>query len=118
MAAAESIDEYLAGVPQPARSALERLRKQVQRAAPRATEGIAYGMPAFRQDGRFLVSFAAYKRHCSLFPASEGVIAKYGEQLKGHLAGSGTIRFDPVQPLRAALVTGIVKTRLREVGAS
>jgi uncharacterized protein YdhG (YjbR/CyaY superfamily) len=115
MAPSAEVDAYLANVPEPQRTGLERLRKQIHAAAPEATEGIAYGMPAFRKDGRFLVSFAAYKRHCSLFPASEGVIAEPGDQLKGQLPGRGTIRFDPQDPLPATLVTRIVKTRLAEI---
>ena len=115
MVRSAEVDAYLANVPEPQRTTLESLRKQIQAAAPEATEGIAYGMPAFGQDGRFLVSFAAYKRHCSLFPASEGVIAEHGDQLEGHLSGRGTIRFDPQDPLPAPLVTKIVKTRLSEI---
>jgi uncharacterized protein YdhG (YjbR/CyaY superfamily) len=113
MAPSAEVDAYLANVPEAQRTTLERLRQQIQAAAPGATEGIAYGMPAFRQKGRFLVSFAVYKRHCSLFPASEGVIAEHGDQLEGHLSGRGTIRFDPQDPLPATLVTKIVKTAAR-----
>jgi uncharacterized protein YdhG (YjbR/CyaY superfamily) len=114
----KSVDVYLAGVPEPSRSALEKLRKQIKQAAPEATETIAYDMPTFRQDGRFLVSFAAYKRHCSLFPASAAVREALGEAIEPYVAGKGTIRFDPKEPLPAALVKRLVQARLEEGNSS
>jgi uncharacterized protein YdhG (YjbR/CyaY superfamily) len=102
-------------VPEDARTLLERLRATIRAAAPEAVETIAYQMPAFRQDGRFLVSYAAFKEHCSLFPASDGVVAACGEELSSHLSGKGTIRFTVDDPLSDELVTTIVETRIEEV---
>jgi uncharacterized protein YdhG (YjbR/CyaY superfamily) len=70
MAAPTSVEGYLAALPEEQRDALEKLRKTIRVAAPTATETISYQMPAFKQDGRFLVSYAAFKDHCSLYPAS------------------------------------------------
>jgi len=78
---------------------------------------IAYQMPAFRSHGRFLVSYAAFKNHNSLFPASEAVIEALGEELAPHLAGKGTIRFRAGTPIPAAVVTRIVKVQLAENAA-
>ena len=75
MAASTGVDDYLAGLPTTRRAALEELRQTIKTAAPEATETIAYKMPAFRSHGgQFLVSFAAYKAHYSLFPASGAVV--------------------------------------------
>lgn len=107
-----SVDEYIAALPVERRAAVVLLRQTVAAAAPEATETIAYGMPAFRSHGgQFLVSFAAYKRHYSLFPASEAVVAALGEQLAPYLAGKGTIRFPADRPVPADLVTEVVKVR-------
>jgi len=114
MAGPTSVKEYLAALPEESRAALEKLRKTIKAAAPEATETIAYQMPAFKDHGRFLVSYAAFKDHCSLFPASQAVIEAIGEELKPYLAGKGTIRFQANKPLPAALVKKIVKTRLEE----
>ena len=72
-------------------------------------------MPTFKDHGRFLVSYAAFKDHCSLFPASEAVMEALGEDLKPYFSGKGTIRFHPAKPLPTALVTKIVQARLEEI---
>jgi len=69
-APAKNVDEYLAGVPKEARATLEKLRKTIKAAAPRATEVISYQMPMYKQNG-MLVGFAAFKDHCSLFHERE-----------------------------------------------
>ena len=112
-----SVDEYLAAVPEAPRAALEKLRATIKAAAPEATETISYQMPAFRLHGRFLVSYAAFKDHCSLFPASHAVTAVYAKELAPYLAGKGTIRFTVDRPLPAALVRKIVKARVEETAA-
>ncbi len=112
-----SVDDYLAALPEESRAALEKLRKTIKAAAPEATETISYQMPAFKDHGRFLVSYAAFKDHCSLFPASEAVIEALGEELKPYFTGKGTIRFLPDKPLPAALVKKIVKVRIEENAA-
>jgi uncharacterized protein YdhG (YjbR/CyaY superfamily) len=117
MAGPTSVEEYLAAVPEESRAALEKLRRMIRDAAPEATETIAYQMPAFKDHGRFLVSYAAFKDHCSFFPMSTAVIEAHGEDLKPYLAGKGTLRFHPNKPPPAALVKKIVKTRLEENAA-
>ena len=109
--------DYLAALPEDSRVALEELRQTIKAAAPEATETISYQMPAFKSHGQFLVSYAAFKDHYSLFPASEAVIEALGEELKPYLTGKGTIRFRAGKPLPAAVVTKIVKVRLAENAA-
>jgi uncharacterized protein YdhG (YjbR/CyaY superfamily) len=110
-----TIEEYLATLPDDRRAGVEKLRRTIRAAAPDATETIAYSMPAMRSyGGHFLVSYAAYKKHYSLFPASDAVIEAGGAELKPYLAGKGTIQFPANEPLPAALVTKIVKVRVAE----
>jgi uncharacterized protein YdhG (YjbR/CyaY superfamily) len=115
MTGPSSVEDYLSQVPEEVRAALEKLRKTIKAAAPDTTETISYQMPTFKDHGRFLVSYAAFKDHCSLFPASEAVMEVLGEELKPYFSGKGTIRFHPAKPLPAALVTKIVQTRLEEL---
>ena len=117
MAAPTSVEDYLAALPEAPRAALEKLRKTIKAAAPEATETISYQMPTFKLHGRFLVSFAAFKDHCSLFPASAKVLEAHGEELKPYFSGKGTIRFTVDEPLSAALVKAIVRTRIEENAA-
>jgi uncharacterized protein YdhG (YjbR/CyaY superfamily) len=108
----KDVDEYLADVPKEARATLEKLRKAIKAAAPRASEVISYQMPMYKQNG-MLVGFAAFKDHCSLFPGP-AVIKAHQEELKGYKTSKGTIRFPSDKPLPAALVKKLVKTRIRE----
>ena len=114
MAGPTSVEAYLADLPQPQRAALQKLRRTIRAAAPKATEGISYGIPTFKEGGRSLVWYAAFRDHCSLFPATRGVTEALGEELKPYLSGKGTLRFTPDRPLPAALVRKIVQTRRRE----
>lgn len=118
MAAVTSVEEYLATLPDDRRAAVEELRRTIRAAAPEATETIAYEMPAFRSHGgQFLVSYAAYKNHYSLFPASRAVIEALGEAIEPYRAGKGTIRFPASRPIPVALVREVVRVRLEEVSA-
>ena len=113
-----NVDEYLTTLPDDRRTAMTVLRKTINAAAPEATETIAYGMPALRSHGgQFLVSYDAYKKHYSLFPASEAVIEALGEELTPFLSGSGTIRFAADRPIPTAIVTRIVEVRVAENAA-
>jgi uncharacterized protein YdhG (YjbR/CyaY superfamily) len=118
LAAPTTVDEYLADLPEDRRAGVAELRRTINAAAPEATETIAYLMPALRSHGgQFLVSYAAFKNHYSLFPASEAVVEALGKELTPYLAGKGTIRFPADRPLPGALVAKIVKIRLEENAA-
>jgi uncharacterized protein YdhG (YjbR/CyaY superfamily) len=110
----KNIDEYLAGVPEPARSTLSKVRAMIRAAAPSdATEVISYGMPAFKYKGS-LVAFAAFSNHCSLFPMGSAAIEKFKKELEGYQTSKGTIRFPVDKPLPAALLKKIVKARVAD----
>jgi uncharacterized protein YdhG (YjbR/CyaY superfamily) len=113
-----TVEDYLASLPVERRPSFEVLRAAITTAAPEANETIAYQMPALRSHGgHFLVSYAAYKHHYSLFPASEAVVAALGDALRPYLSGKGTIRFPASTPIPKALVTRIVEVRLAENAA-
>jgi uncharacterized protein YdhG (YjbR/CyaY superfamily) len=108
-----TIDEYLAGVPEPARSTLNQIRAAIRSALPAdATETISYRMPAFRHHG-VLVWFAAFAKHCSFFPTA-AVIDAFKDELKGYSLSKGTIQFPTDKPLPAALVKKMVKLRVAQ----
>jgi uncharacterized protein YdhG (YjbR/CyaY superfamily) len=109
-----TIDEYLAALPDDKRSALERLRKTIRAAAPRAEECISYQLPAFRLDGRMLVAFGAAANHCAFYLMSSSTVKAHQDELKDYSTSKGTIRFQAEDPLPAALVRKLVKARIAE----
>ncbi|HEY6936787.1 MAG TPA: DUF1801 domain-containing protein [Terriglobales bacterium] len=110
----KTVDEYLAGVAEPARSTLQKVRAAINSAAPpEATETISYGIPALRCNG-VLVWFAAFSKHCSLFPTAS-VIEKFKDELKGYTISKGTIQFPSDKPLPAALIKKMVKARVEQM---
>jgi 3-methyladenine DNA glycosylase AlkD/uncharacterized protein YdhG (YjbR/CyaY superfamily) len=111
------IDAYLARLAPGPRAALERLRKQIREAAPGAEECISYGLPAFRLDGP-LVAFGATSKHCAFYPMSGTIVGALAADLEEFDVSKGTIRFQPDQPLPAALVRKIVRARIRENAAA
>src|SRR2546425_11116779 len=102
--APKNIDEYLAGVPEPGRTTLNKVRATIRSAVPKdATEAISWGMPAFKYKGQ-LVGFAAFSKHCSLFPMNSSVIGTFKNELKGFETSKGTIHFPLDKPMPAALI--------------
>jgi uncharacterized protein YdhG (YjbR/CyaY superfamily) len=111
--APKNVDEYLAGVPEPARGTLNELRAAIRSAVPpEATEVISYRIPAFKHKG-VLVWFAAFSNHCSLFPTAS-VIEAFKNELKGFSTSKGTIHFPTDKPLPTALIKKLVKARVAQ----
>src|SRR5712692_6652250 len=111
--APKHVDEYLAGVPEPARSTLNKMRAAIRSAVPpEAAETISYGMPAFKHKG-VLVWFAAFSKHCSLFPTAS-VIEAFKNEFKGFSTSKGTIHFPTNKPLPTALIKKLLKARLAQ----
>lgn len=114
-----TVEDYLASVSPDRRTALEELRRTIRAAAPDATESIAYGMPAYRGRRRqVLVSFAAFRDHVSVFPASAAVQAELGAEIAPYLSGKATLRFAVGRPIPLTLVTRLVEIRIAEDGAA
>jgi uncharacterized protein YdhG (YjbR/CyaY superfamily) len=111
---AKTVDEYLAKVPEPSRTALEALRATIRSSAPEGTvETISYGIPAFRNKG-IIVWYAGFAKHCSLFPTAS-IIEEFQSELRGFKLSKGTIQFTAEKPFPAALVKDIVKARLAQM---
>ena len=109
----KTIDGYLAGLSEDKRAALEKLRKVIRAAAPKAQECISYSIPAFRLHG-MLVGFGASANHCSFHPMSSSTVKAHRHDLKEYDTSKGTIRFQPDKPLPAALVRKLVRERIAE----
>jgi uncharacterized protein YdhG (YjbR/CyaY superfamily) len=111
--AAAAIDKYIAGFPPEVRARLEDVRATIRRAAPRATECMAYGIPTFALNGN-LVHFAAFERHLGFYPTPSG-IAAFRKRLAKYKSAKGSVQFPHDEPLPLDLVAAIVKFRVAEM---
>lgn len=108
------IDDYLNNVSPVQKAELERVRKIVKAAVPKAEEVISYGMPAFKYKGKYLIGFAPFKDHLSVFPAS-GPIEALQEKLTGFKLSRGTIQFTLDNPIPKPIIEELVMIRLKEI---
>ena len=113
MSSAE-IDAYLAGVEEPKRSTLQRLRRAILEVVPDAEEGISYGLPAFRVRGTVVAGFGAFKNHLSYLPHSGSVFPVLGEELDAYTTSSGALQFPIDSPLPTPLVEQLVQVRMAQ----
>jgi uncharacterized protein YdhG (YjbR/CyaY superfamily) len=110
----KDVDEYLDGVPEPARTTLAKVRATIRSAVPEgATEAIRYRIPTFQYKGG-LVGFAAFPKHCSFYPMSLAVMEAFQQELRDFNTSKGTIHFPPNKPLPTALIKKLVKARVAE----
>ena len=109
----KNIDEYIAGFPSNVQEILEKIRMTIRKAAPGAEETISYQIPTFTLKGKYLVYFAAYKKHIGLYPAPRGV-EKFEKELSAYEGGKGTVRFPFDKPIPFGLISRIVKFRVKQ----
>ncbi len=117
MAADPRVDTYLAGLPAEQRDLLEAVRRRVIAVAPNATETISYAMPAYKLGTRFLLSFAGWKRHCSVYPVGDELIGRYADQLDGYGRTKGSLHFSSAQPLPRGFIDDLVRERVAAIEA-
>ena len=112
--ATKTVDDFLAVLPEDARSTLEKLRKTIRSVVPEAEEVVSYGVPAYRYEGRMLVSIGATKDHCAFYVQSPAVMEALKEDLAGYATGKGTVRFPIGQSLPGTLVRQLINARVEE----
>lgn len=109
-----TIDEYLATVTGPRRTALARLRETIRSIVPDAEECISYSIPAFRVDGRIVAGFCARKTGCSYFPFSGSTLKTVAHFVRDYDQTRSALHFTPDNPLPATLVRRLIKARIAE----
>src|SRR5574342_190332 len=108
-----SMDEYIAAFPKDIQKILEELRATIKAAAPDAKETISYQMPTFTLNGKYLIYFAGWKNHISIYPIPSGDEA-FNLEVSQYIAGKGTLKFPIDKPLPLRLITKIVEFRVAE----
>jgi uncharacterized protein YdhG (YjbR/CyaY superfamily) len=111
------VDAYLTAQPAEHRDLLQALRARVAALAPEADETISYAMPAFKLGGKFLLSYASWKQHCSIYAIHDELLAKYAPELRGYATTKGSLHFSKAQPLPDALVDEFVRSRVATINA-
>ncbi len=111
----KSVAEYIAAQPQATASTLVKVRSVLKKALPKAEEGISYQIPTYKLGGRAVLYFAGYKKHFSLYPATQAVLDALGEAGKTHLVSKGTLRFELDEPFPAKWLERAAKARAAEV---
>ena len=111
-----NIDEYIADFPPAVQIVLKRVRSAIRKAVPNAEEAISYRIPAYKLHGRYVIYFAGWKRHYSLYPSTARLVAAFKDDLAPYeVNDKGTIRFPLSEPVPVKLIEGIAKFRAKEV---
>jgi uncharacterized protein YdhG (YjbR/CyaY superfamily) len=110
----QTVDDYLKALSDDKRAALEKLRKAIRAAAPKAEECFSYGLPAFRLDGTLIAGLGAGAKHCAFYPMSGSIVAALKDELEDYETSKGSIRFQAARPLPTTLVRKLVKARIAE----
>src|ERR1700686_1995556 len=112
----QEVDDYLASLDKPKRTTLQQLRQTIRSIVPEAEEGISYGTPAYRLQGKVIAGFAAFKNHLSYLPHSGSVFSEIPDDVAGYVTSKGALQFLIGRPLPKALVKKLIAIRLRQVG--
>ena len=108
-----SIDEYIDTFPKDIQTVLRQVRKTIKAAAPKAGEKISYGIPTFTLNGKYLIYFAGWKHHISIYPIPIGDDA-FNQEIAPYISGKGTLKFPIDKPMPLKLITKIVKLKVAE----
>lgn len=108
-----TVDAYIASFPEQSRKAMEQIRGIIHEMVPEAEESISYGMPTFKLHGRYLVYFAAYKKHIGLYPAPVNDEA-FQQDLAGYKTGKGSVQFPLDKAMPVVLIIKILRFRIKE----
>jgi uncharacterized protein YdhG (YjbR/CyaY superfamily) len=110
----KSVDEYLTTHPEAVQASLRRVRSAIRKALPGADEGISYQIPTYKLHGAYVVYFAGWKQHYSLYPATRNLVAAFKKELAPYEVNKGTIRFPLSQPVPVRLIERIAKFLAKE----
>jgi uncharacterized protein YdhG (YjbR/CyaY superfamily) len=109
----DEIDNYISAFPPEVQEILKQIRALIKKTAPEAKESIAYGMPAYKTNGKPLVYFAGYKKHIGFYATPTGH-EKFADELSKYKQGKGSVQFPLDKPIPYGLIGRIVAFRKKE----
>ncbi len=111
---AKNVDEYIASAPKEAQAKLRELRVVIKSAAPKAEEGISWGVPFYKYHG-VLAGFAVLKSHVDfgLVTLLNNEDRKILEE-KGYITGKKTIQIKFDQKVPATMIKRILKVQAKK----
>jgi uncharacterized protein YdhG (YjbR/CyaY superfamily) len=109
----EEVDRYLANLDEPKRTTLEEMRRRILQVIPNAEQGLSYGVPAFKVDGKVVAGLAAFKSHVSYLPHSGSVLAALSDKTGGYSQTKSALHFPLDEPLPQELVRELIEVKLR-----
>src|SRR5688572_8052392 len=92
MQKAANVDAYINNFPENVQQHLTQIRGIIKKSAPQAVESIAYGMPAYKMNGKPLIYFAAFQHHIGLYATPSGHEA-FAKELSNYKQGKGSVQF-------------------------
>ena len=110
-----TVAQYIAAQPASVRPVLRQVRAIIRKAVPEAVEVVSYGIAAFRVRAGIVLYLAGWRRHYSLYPASDALVAAFKGRLEEHRVSKGTLRFSLAEPVPTRLIERVAKFRAREV---
>jgi uncharacterized protein YdhG (YjbR/CyaY superfamily) len=116
--AASVVDAYIAARPDAHRPHLEKLRAAINAALPGATEGLSYGIPVFKVEGKMVMYFAAFAAHYSVYPATADTLKGLGEAAAPYRSGKATLRFSYEKPVPVRLIAKFARLRAAHARAT
>ncbi len=109
-----AVDEYLAKVDPTQRAELDRVRATIKKVVPEAEEVITYAMPGFKYKGKYLIAYAPFKDHLSVFPGA-GAVEELKNELSPFVVSKGTVQFTLENPLPDAILAKLIASRIQEI---
>jgi uncharacterized protein YdhG (YjbR/CyaY superfamily) len=106
-----NIDDYIASAAPEARPILERIRRAIKQAVPKATECISYQIPAFKFDKPFIY-FAGFKKRVGIYPPVKGDAALSTELLP-YRGEKGNLKFPFSKPMPYPLIKRVASALAR-----
>ncbi|RAM38816.1 iron chaperone [Arthrobacter globiformis] len=99
----DNVDEYIAQFPADVQDVLREVRRRCRAAVPGSGEMISYGIPTVTLGGKYVVYFAGWAQHISVYPLPSGDDA-FQAEIAHFRSAKGTLKFPLGKPIPYGLI--------------